>query len=237
MQCFGPTHSGARIAKERLIFPQPDHGQRDCQSMLQEPEDQDFVPTACGTVHAPLVKRAMIILVVLVLVVTGLLMPVPLRGPQASPLADLAHAPIFATLAFIVLLTILQIRSDRPVEPETTEPETTEPEVTVPEATRSGLFAETWKLVLIVVITLALFGIGMEYVQRYFGRRGSWSDVLLNSTGLAAGICLFWAFASRRRQRNWWQVLALIALGVCFLAAASALPAYELWLIYGGHSK
>ncbi len=77
----------------------------------------------------------------------------------------------------------------------------------------------------------------MEYVQRYFGRRGSWSDVLLNSTGLAAGICLFWAFASRRGQRNWWQVLALIALGVCFLAAASALPAYELWLIYGGHSQ
>ena len=200
--------------------------------MLQELGDQDFVPTARGTAHAPLVKRAMIILVVLVLVVTGLLMPVPLRGPQASPLADLAHAPIFATLAFIVLLTILQIRSDRPVEPETTEPETT-----VPEAARSGLFAETWKLVLIVVITLALFGIGMEYVQRYFGRRGSWSDVLLNSTGLAAGICLFWAFASRRRQRKWWQVLALIALGVCFLAAASALPAYELWLIYGGHSQ
>ena len=145
--------------------------------------------------------------------------------------------PIFATLAFIILLTILQIRSDRPVEPETTEPETTEPEVTVPEATRSGLFAETWKLVLIVVITLSLFGIGMESVQRYFGRRGSWSDVLLNSTGLAAGICLFWAFASRRRQRKWWQVLALIALGVCFLAAASALPAYELWWIYGGHSQ
>ena len=205
--------------------------------MLQELGDQDFVPTARGTAHAPLVKRAMIILVVLVLVVTGLLMPVPLRGPQASPLADLAHAPIFATLAFIILLTILQIRSDRPVEPETTEPETTEPEVTVPEATRSGLFAETWKLVLIVVITLSLFGIGMESVQRYFGRRGSWSDVLLNSTGLAAGICLFWAFASRRRQRNWWQVLALIALGVCFLAAASASPAYELWWIYGGHSK
>ena len=158
MQCFGPTHSGARIAKERLIFPQPDHGQRDCQSMLQEPGDQDFVPTARGTVHAPLVKRAMIILVVLVLVVTGLLMPVPLRGPQASPLADLAHAPIFATLAFVVLLTILQNRSDRPVEPETTEPETTEPEVTVPEATRSGLFAETWKLVLIVVILYSGLG-------------------------------------------------------------------------------
>ena len=205
--------------------------------MLQESGDQDFVPTARGTAHAPLVKRAMIILVVLVLVVTGLLMPVPLRGPQASPLADLAHAPIFATLAFIVLLTILQIRSDRPVEPETTEPETTVPEATVPEAARSGLFAETWKLVLIVVITLSLFGIGMESVQRYFGRRGSWSDVLLNSTGLAAGICLFWAFASRRRQRKWWQVLALIALGVCFLAAASALPAYELWWIYGGHSQ
>ena len=61
--------------------------------MLQESGDQDFVPTARGTAHVPLVKRAMIILVVLVLVVTGLLMPVPLRGPQASPLADLAHAP------------------------------------------------------------------------------------------------------------------------------------------------
>ena len=168
MQCFGPTHSGARIAKERLIFPQPDHGQQDCQSMLQEPGDQDFVPTARGTVHAPLVKRAMIVLVVLILVVTGLLMPVRVRGPQASPLADLAHAPIFATLAFVVLLTILQIRSDRPVEPETTEPETTEPEttepettepeVTVPEATRSGLFAETWKLVLIVVILYSGLG-------------------------------------------------------------------------------
>ena len=200
--------------------------------MLQEPGDQDFVPTAGGTTHTPWVKRAMIILVVLALVVTGLLMPVPLRGPQASPLADLAHAPIFATLVFVILLTILQIRSGRPVQPEATEPEATEP-----EATRSGLFAETWKLVLIVVITLSLFGIGMEYVQRHFGRRGSWNDVLLNSAGLVAGICLFWGFASRRRQRHWWQVLALIALGVCFLAAASALPAYELWLIYGGYSQ
>jgi hypothetical protein len=188
--------------------------------MLQEFWDQDRAATTQGSTNAAVISRTVIVLVVLTLVVTGLLMPVPIRGPQASPLADLAHAPIFATLALVILMTI-------PLKPAD-EPAGLKLEMRM-------LLAETWRSVLLVTFALSLFGIGMEYVQRHFGRRGSWSDVLLNTLGLAAGICLFWACVSARRERSWRRSLVLGAAGCCFLVAASARPAYELWLIYSGH--
>lgn len=190
--------------------------------MPQDLGDQDRVTTAQGTTNASVISRAAIVLVVLTLVVTGLLMPVPIRGPQASPLADLAHAPIFATLFLVILLTISRKTSDEPAERRLGLP---------------VLLAETWKSVLIVIFALSLFGIGMEYVQGHFGRRGSWSDVLLNTFGLAAGTCLFWACVSTRRERHWSRPLVFGIAGCCFLVAASARPAYELWLIYGGYSQ
>lgn len=190
--------------------------------MLQDVGDQGRDAAPVRIANASLVRSAVFVLVVLSFVVTGLLMPVPIRGPKASPLADLAHAPIFATLALVVLLTGSQLSRKKTAHPE--------------KGFRALLVA-TWKLVLSVVVALSFFGIAMEYVQRYFGRRGSWSDVLLNSVGLAAGICLFWAFASRQRERLGGSFLVLLSLGCCFLAAASAMPAYELWLIYSEQSR
>ena len=190
--------------------------------MLQEFWDQDRAATTQESTNAAVISRTVIVLVVLTLVVTGLLMPVPIRGPQASPLADLAHAPIFATLALVILLTIPRKTSDEPAERK---------------LGLRVLLAETWKSVLVVIFALSLFGIGMEYVQRHFGRRGSWSDVLLNTFGLAAGTCLFWACVSTRRESLWSRPLVLGIAGCCFLVAASARPAYELWLIYGGYSE
>jgi len=175
-----------------------------------------------GSTNAAMIIRAVVVFVVLTAVVTGLLMPVPIRGPQASPLADLAHAPIFATLALVILLTIPRKTSYEPAERK---------------LGLQVLLAETWKSVLFVIFALSLFGIGMEYVQRHFGRRGSWSDVLLNTFGLAAGTCLFWACVSTRWERRWSRPLVLGIAGCCFLVAASSRPAYELWLIYSGHSQ
>jgi len=177
------------------------------------------LPPLGGITNAPVVRRAGLVFLVLALVVTGLLLPVPIRGPQASPLADLAHAPIFAALAFVILMVIRPAKSDELAE--------SKPGLWV-------LWAATWKSVWMVICTLSLFGIGMEYVQRHFGRRGSWSDVLLNTVGLAAGICLFWACISRRQERGW-RSLVLGTAGCCFLVVASSRPVYELWLIYGGH--
>ena len=51
-----------------------------------------------------MVKSTVMIVTLLLLVVIGLLVPVPLRGPQAAPLADLAHAPVFAAVELLILL-------------------------------------------------------------------------------------------------------------------------------------
>lgn len=166
-----------------------------------------------------MIKRVMMVGIVLGLVVFGLLMPAPIRGPQASPLADLAHAPIFATLAFVILVAISWSSMG---------------ETERSEADSRSLFFQTWKRVLCVGTCLFVFGVGMEYAQGHFGRSGSWSDVMLNTVGLAAGVCFFWAFLVRRLGNCLSHVRSLAAGGVFLLLGASLIPAYQLWLICYG---
>jgi NADH:ubiquinone oxidoreductase subunit 6 (subunit J) len=166
-----------------------------------------------------MIKRVVMVGIVLALVVFGLLMPAPIRGPQASPLADLAHAPIFATLAFVILLAISW--------PGMVDAERS-------EADSRSLFSHTWKRVLCVGTTLFVFGVGMEYAQGHFGRSGSWSDVMLNTVGLAAGGSFFWALLVRRHGNCLAHVRSLAAAGVFLLLGASLIPACQLWLIYYG---
>ena len=153
-------------------------------------------------------------IVVLVLVVTGLLMPLPLRGPEASPLADLAHAPIFAVLSFVAMILLSDV---------------------APQQSLSGfvsVFSRSWFRVLCVAIALTLFGIGMECIQRYFGRRGSWGDVFLNTVGLSAGIFFFWTLQSHRDNVGKLVPSLLLVFAIGLLLFASSRPALELWLIY-----
>ena len=79
--------------------------------------------------------------------------------------------------------------------------------------------------------TLFVFGVGMEYAQGHFGRSGSGSDVILNTVGLAAGSCFFWAFLVRRQGNYLSHVHSLAAAGVFLLSGASLIPACQLWLI------
>mgnify|MGYP006115184715 CR=1 FL=1 len=152
--------------------------------------------------------------VVLVLVVTALLMPVPIRGPQASPLADLAHAPVFAVLACLALLLLSHLAPQHSI------------------SDLVSLFSRTRFRVLSVAIGLTLFGIAMEYTQRFFGRSGEWGDVFLNSLGLSAGIFFFWALQSRRYALGKLFTSLCLVFVVGLLLFASARPVLELWLIY-----
>jgi hypothetical protein len=161
-------------------------------------------------------KKFWPVFIVLSVTVICLLMPFPIRGPQASPLANLAHAPTFAILVFVVLLTISRSNMSGSVSCK---------------SETSLIFSMGWRWVLAVAFTLSLFGIGMEFAQRHFGRNGAWSDVLLNTLGLAAGICLFGAHCSGQRGGTRWQALTLGLAGLCLLLAASTQPVYELWLI------
>ena len=166
-----------------------------------------------------MVKSTVMIVTLLLLVVVGLLVPVPLRGPQAAPLADLAHAPVFAAVELLILLVwwfpLVKHCGNENARPQ-------------------PIWASICSRVVPVFALLFLFGGCMEYVQAHVGRSGSWGDVLRNTLGLVAGICFLVAFIAHRRSAGRRQTLPFMIAGFSFLVAASVSPAYHLWLIYRG---
>lgn len=127
-----------------------------------------------------------------------LTMPAPGRGRGVHSLLDLAHAPAFAGLTWIVL------RGGRAWLPRT--------------PWRAGLTA--WTLVV-------LFGGAMELVQGLTGRQPSWRDAGANALGAAAGL-LGTAAAARGGPARPWRRAALIGGALALLAVPSAPPLLTL---------
>ena len=74
-----------------------------------------------------------------------------------------------------------------------------------------------------------LTGAAVEIIQSYVGRESSWSDLLLDTIGAAAGSAIFLSFYARRR-------LKIIYFVVAFVLLAISLSSPLIWL-YAGYQR
>ena len=72
-----------------------------------------------------------------------------------------------------------------------------------------------------VVLALLTLGAMIEYIQGFIGRSRSLHDWGLDALGIAAGLCVYWAWSGR-------QALWLLGAGIC-LAWAFSLPTLLIW--------
>lgn len=139
-------------------------------------------------------------IVVAVFVVCALIVPLPFEQRSGAALGDLAHAPLFASLAYGVLRVWNRLR---------------------PASTNIV------RRIVIVVGMLILFGGAMEIVQGYMGRSPAWHDAIANSIGALAGALWFFGGALGRAGHaagRWIGRFAAVAL----IAVASWGPALTL---------
>ena len=136
---------------------------------------------------------------ILAVVVFGLLVPIPFHGRIATATGDLAHAPLFGGLALITLVFWQRLQ---PVH-----------SLGMKLAIRLGA----------VVIVLATFGLGMEYVQRHMGRSAAWHDAIANALGILAATFFWFAFWMRRHR------IGSRILHRAFWLSAGALFAIAWW--------
>lgn len=142
-------------------------------------------------------------LVVLATVFSALLLPVPFAGRAATALGDLVHAPLFGSLAIAWLLVWQRL----------------DPLNRVFDGPRIHQGRRLVSRGIIIWISLSLFGLGMEFLQRGTGRSASVHDAIANSLGVAAAIAGYSAvwFASRHRNRAAWS-FASVAVMILALA-------------------
>ena len=111
---------------------------------------------------------------VLVIVLTGLLMPFPFKGPVGKASADLFHSPLFAALTLGLFWSLDQVRplSDSPM----------------------GWASRTALTVVVVVV----FATATEAMQGWVGRNASWSDAVANAIGATMGALCYWSWRFKR---------------------------------------
>ena len=152
-------------------------------------------------------RLLLLIALVIALVVTALLVPIPFHGRLATALGDLVHAPLFGTLAFAAL-AVWQSRSRPTVGAD------------------ASLHQNVWptaRRCLVVFLLLTSFGLLMESAQSQFGRTGSAHDALANSLGVIAASALFLGLQFRQRKAKAVS-LALIGLSIAILIGAWSRP-------------
>jgi hypothetical protein len=130
-----------------------------------------------------------------ILVIAGLLVPLPFHGQAASSLGDLVHAPLFAgvTLGVLFLLQYL-----RPIPP-----------LGMSLARRSAVVAGL----------LFGFGLATECMQQLLGRSGTFHDAAADGLGIVAALSLYasWHFKRERRERVWIRG-ALLSFAIAAIA-------------------
>ncbi|MGI9470931.1 MAG: hypothetical protein ACR2NZ_05340 [Rubripirellula sp.] len=149
------------------------------------------------------------------IVLVGLLVPMPFRGPAADPLADLAHAPLFCALALGALGALAVWWPSQAV-------------------TGAGKSGTVILRSMIVIAALTVFGIVIELLQRNVGRNASWGDVSANTLGAVAGTFAFWGLEWRRQSDRRWPALGLFFASVLLIVWASWGPAITLWRVMFG---
>lgn len=178
-------------------------------------------------------RNGILLVSLLAIVLFGLLVPLPFRGPVADPLADLAHAPLFCALA-LGALGLLAVCFPRRVPSRTghLEREQLRPDHTQDQ--EMGGWAHCIGRSSVVFVLLALFGVATEYLQKTVGRNASWGDVQANMVGSVAGILLFWALEWRRKGRRDWRTGAPVFISIGLLVWISIRPAMLIWNLLSG---
>ena len=164
------------------------------ESAAEIASDSDAGPTTIDDPPPLSVRRIIWIFAALIgLVVLLLLVPIPFDGRVADSMGDLAHPPMFASVALIALSVIHRVR---------------------PIRTFNVALVKRFAIVFVII---ACFGAGMELVQRYMGRNGSMHDVVANCYGVLAGTLLFawwvlWRKGVARLQRGVLLIIAVVSL-------------------------
>lgn len=154
--------------------------------------------------------NAFLIFFLIVLVVGGLLMPIPFHGPAVDPLADLAHAPLFCALSLGAMGLFSFFFPGRAAAPV-------------------GRLANAIFRGMAVIVLLAVFGIAVEFLQRNVGRNASWGDVFANIVGSCAGVLAYWGLEGRRRGWRRWLTLGLLLASAWLILWISYEPAIAVW--------
>ncbi|MEM0925549.1 MAG: hypothetical protein AAGJ83_05890 [Planctomycetota bacterium] len=164
----------------------------------------------------PIKRLICVTAVVIAGVVTALLIPMPFHGRATNAIGDLAHAPLFGSLALAWLWTWGRLRPVglRPADADANA---------ISGNAANGLALLTIHqgrhLVVraaVVWVVLSGFGVGMEIAQSGVGRSMSRHDAVANSMGIAAAIAAYvavWFFLHGRRR----------AAGLFFLGAVTIL--------------
>ncbi|MEO1617822.1 MAG: hypothetical protein AAFV88_18360, partial [Planctomycetota bacterium] len=171
---------------------------------MAEPLTQDAGDSSDGRPAFPVRRVVPVAILVIAGVIFALLVPMPVHGRVATAIGDLAHAPLFGSLALAWLWTWGRLRPlDRHNVADGQPPQ----ERPVHQGRRLVFRG------VCVWIVLSTFGVCMEVVQSGVGRSMSRHDAIANSLGIAAAIAAYvatWFWLHRRRR----------SAAVFFLAAA-----------------
>ena len=162
--------------------------------------------------------------IVLAIVLTGLLIPMPFHGRLSSALGDLCHFPVFFVVTTTALWGWQRLLPYASMSPRHIWNR------------RIAIVERMWVRVCVAVVIATVFGVGMEYLQSHFSRSASWHDARANFLGcLCAGIVhasrWLWRFRGRTMYRRWG-----LALAVCGGLVASLRPAsivHDVWAVGG----
>ncbi|MEM6471493.1 MAG: hypothetical protein AAF802_18165 [Planctomycetota bacterium] len=182
------------------------------------------------------IKRLIIgVFVVISGVVTALIAPMPYHGRAATAVGDLAHAPLFGSLALAWLWTWGRIKPVGIQATGTASTEGSSPQVGMP----APLIHQGRRLLfrgLCVWFVLSSFGVCMEFIQSGVGRSMSRHDAIANSLGIAAAIAAYlaaWFFLHRRRR----TAMLFFAMALTILISAWVKPARLLSDVISMHRR
>lgn len=161
---------------------------------MNQPPDPAIDPTRSA--YRPIAPLGILVL----LCVGSLMIPLPKGGRVLPSLGDMAHAPMFALVTMLGLLTWFHLRPTERID--------------------------KWSIRVASVSALMFaFGVVTEIVQGAIGRSASVHDVVADCGGIAAAICFFVAWKTRRsKTTTTLAVVFWIGLGLVFIAATWRRP-------------
>ncbi len=123
-------------------------------------------------------------------IIASLVVPIPIHGRASEAIGDLFHAPLFGSIAAVVLL-LLRRRFDRQIPVQT---------------------------VITAVSLVFTFGVLIELVQSVSGRSPNLHDVVSNTLGILTAVLVYYAYSLHRSTPKLSMLLVLAGIGLIWVA-------------------